>query len=57
MILLLSLYWLKVLTKPGLGRMLTFVPPLKKPAAKGKAAGFTFGTDMGRADKKDGKAD
>ena len=46
-ILLLSLYWLKVLTKPGLQRMLVFTPSPKKTGG----GGFTFGTDMGRAEK------
>ena len=45
-ILLLSLYWLKVLTKPGLSRMLVFSPSPKKAGGS-----FTFGTDMGRAVK------
>lgn len=45
LILLLSLYWLKVLTKPGLQRMLEFTPAPKRL----KGATFTFGTDMGRS--------
>lgn len=45
-ILLLSLYWLHVLTKAGMKRMLIFVPQ-KKPAG----GGFTFGADMGRKQK------
>jgi hypothetical protein len=48
-IMLLSLYWLHVLTKPGVKRMLVFSPPKNK----GKKGAFTFGTDMGRAEKKD----
>jgi hypothetical protein len=55
-IMLLSLYWLKVLTKPGLGRMLVFSPLAQKRDAGGKAAAFTFGTDMGRAEKTKPKA-
>jgi hypothetical protein len=42
-IMLLSMYWLNVLTKSGISRMLYFVPPKKK--ARGS---FQFGTDMGR---------
>lgn len=49
-ILLLSLYWLKVLCGGGLKALLTF-KPRPKGANKG---GFTFGTDMGRKEK--GKA-
>jgi len=48
-IMLLSLYWLHVLTKPGMKRMLVFTPPKNKD----KKGVFTFGTDMGRAEKKD----
>jgi len=47
-ILVLSLYWLKVLTKPGLKRMFVFSPQPKKVGANG---GFTFGTDMGRSER------
>jgi hypothetical protein len=47
-ILLLSFYWLMVLTKPGLKRMLVFVPiPKNKKAGES----FTFGSDMGRTKK------
>lgn len=45
-ILLLTLYWLKVLCRGGLKSLLVF----KKPEKKGGK--FTFGTDMGRAEKK-----
>ncbi len=44
-ILLLSVYWLRVLTKPGLRRMVVFAPA----GDAGSRNGFTFGTDMGRA--------
>lgn len=42
-ILLLSCYWLKALTKGGLSNMFYFTPPKNK--SKGA---FTFGSDMGR---------
>jgi hypothetical protein len=45
-IMVLSMYWLKVLTRGGLSRMLTYVPPAKKSRGS-----FTFGTDMGRSPK------
>jgi hypothetical protein len=43
-IMALSLYWLSVLTKGGLARMLVYVPQKKS-----RAGSFTFGTDMGRS--------
>ena len=43
-ILLLSLYWLKVLCRGGIKGMMTF-KPRKRNLEKGS---FTFGTDMGR---------
>lgn len=52
-ILLLSVYWLKVLCKGGLKSLLTFKKPSEPRNGK-----FTFGTDMGRSAKgkeKDGK--
>ena len=41
-ILLLSIYWLKVLTRKGLQQMLVFV-------YRPKRKGYTFGADMGRS--------
>mmetsp|Transcript_83335 Transcript_83335/g.162166 ORF Transcript_83335/g.162166 Transcript_83335/m.162166 type:complete len:127 (-) Transcript_83335:478-858(-) len=49
-ILLLSLYWFVVLTKPGLKRMAVFVPFPKNKKEPGNS--FTFGADMGREGKK-----
>ena len=46
-ILLLSVYWLRVLCKGGLRSLMTFVPqPKDKRRGSG---GFQFGTDLGRS--------